>query len=102
MVLRASLGDGEAAVPVAVKVLRKATSECALGRVKQPAERLADLRRKMLIATKLPWHDNIPVFWGVYGIDSDCPKAVWELINGETLEQIFGSRSQREVARRRA
>jgi serine/threonine protein kinase len=98
VVLRASLGDGETVVPVAVKVLREATSACALGQVKQRAERLGDLRREMLIATKLPWHENIPVFLGVYGIDSDCPKAVWELIDGETLEQIFASRSQREVA----
>jgi len=98
VVLRASLGDGETVVPVAVKVLREATSGCAMGQVKQRAERLADLRHEMLIATKLPWHDNIPVFLGLYGIDSDCPKAVWELIDGETLEQIFASRSQREVA----
>jgi serine/threonine protein kinase len=99
VVLRASLGDGETVVPVAVKVLREATPGCALGQVQQQAERLGDLRHEMLIATKLPWHENIPVFYGVYGIDSDCPKAVWELIDGETLEQIFASRSQREVAR---
>ena len=98
VVRRASLGDGETLVQVAVKILREATSGCALGEVKQRAQRIGDLRHEMLIATKLPLHENIPVFLGVYGIDSDCPTAVWELVDGETLEQIFASRSQREVA----
>ena len=98
VVLRATLGDGETFAPVAVKALRDATSGCALRQAKQRAERLGDLRREMLIATKLPWHENIPVFLGVYGIDSNRPKAVWELIDGENLEQIFASRSQHEVA----
>jgi hypothetical protein len=51
VVLRASLGDCETVVPVAVKVLREATSGCAMGQVKQRAERLRRVLRTPACAT---------------------------------------------------
>jgi len=62
VVLRASLGDCETVVPVAVKVLREATSGCAMGQVKQRAERLPRVWRTPACATSChaPGHTTPP------------------------------------------
>ena len=91
VVFRASLGDGGS--PVAVKVLR-----AAKGHAELEHERLEDLRREMLIAVQLPWHENIPMFVGVARIDSDCPQAVWELVDGQTIEQLLACSSGQSLS----
>ena len=83
VVFRASLSDGTGA-PVAVKVLRAANGQREL-----ESERREDLRREIAVAVHLPWHENIPMFVGVYGFESDSPQAVWELVDGQTIEQLL-------------
>lgn len=66
----------------AVKMLHKddhKRTQCAM----------ADLRSEMRIASEIPVHPNLPKFWGSFYATPQNPCIIWELIDGQNLQDLF-------------